>query len=333
MGNHLSFTITESELARQKASEDIGPTLEPRGTPDAIMIIVIALVYVIDFIATIYVLENPIIMACVTVANIIWLVGDLQANGHVPLANTPMAKCMVFGVWLRFLLGVCAVFSLVSLRTYGLYRVFRRNPPYHTLGLYLPFAIYCLCSIFFGIISLVLQPTQTAKFNPQLDLCNYNADYLIGILLFLWVTVAIGVILQWKIRNIKSSFNESRETLIANIIVFIVLMFATVMRYALPIYPLKISLRIINTCLNHLVRNSVWWFIMGVPLYKCLFDRERYLNQWIFKLRKDGLQKEYNVVLDSTATSSHGAARSHKMQGSLLRTNSVASKGAGHFTR
>ncbi|KAJ1899326.1 hypothetical protein LPJ66_002179 [Kickxella alabastrina] len=96
MGNQLSFSVTESELNRVMVGKFGGVTVDPRGQADMIMLIIIASAYCFDVLAVVYMLWNrkyppiksksPIIMAIMMAVSIIWFVGDLQSNGHVPLA-------------------------------------------------------------------------------------------------------------------------------------------------------------------------------------------------------------------------------------------------------
>ncbi|KAJ2513912.1 hypothetical protein H4217_006061, partial [Coemansia sp. RSA 1939] len=163
MGNALSFGTTESEEQRVLAGGALGLAVDPRGTADIAMITAISAVYGIDAVAVGYLLWNrrypplrsksPAIMAGCMAAAVLWFAGDIQVNGHAPLAATQMTNCRAFGVWVRILLGVCALSALIAMRSYGLYRVFCRNLPYNGLGLYLPFAGYGVCILAYGVVS------------------------------------------------------------------------------------------------------------------------------------------------------------------------------------
>ncbi|KAI7833610.1 hypothetical protein BX661DRAFT_196139 [Kickxella alabastrina] len=340
MGNQLSFSLTESELARQKFGEDNHTRLDPRGKGDKIMLVIFTTIYSFDLVAVIYMLwnrkypplkaKNVPVITLVMMFSFVWFVGDLQANGHLPLANTPLTNCKAFGMWMRVILGVCGVFSLIGLRSYGLYRVFFLYKPYHSLGLYLPFAIYWVCVLIAGTISQTIRPDITTQYVSNLDICQYHKSFQTTLYAFLWVTVALVMFIHWKIRNIKSSFNESREATITSIIVAFVVTFATVMRYVLPKYPLDIRLRITNTALNHITTNAVWWLIMGVPLYNCLFNRQKYLNHWILKLREDGLQKEYNVA-SNVVVGSQGMSDSFNVRSTLLASTAGNKEGGAFY--
>ncbi|KAJ2655162.1 hypothetical protein IWW48_005689 [Coemansia sp. RSA 1200] len=305
MGNVLSFGTTESEELRVLAGGMEGLAVDPRGTADIVMVIVISAVYGIDALAAGYLVWNrgypplrsksPMIMAGCMAAAVLWFAGDIQVNGHAPLAATQMTNCKAFGVWVRILLGVCALSALIAMRSYGLYRVFCRNLPYNGLGLYLPFVAYGVCILAYGIVSQVVSPRITIHYIGAIDICYYEAGYKASLFALLWVTWILVALINWRIRRIRSSFNESREMLVACSAVFVILIFTTAMHYARPRYPLDVRLRIATTSLDHLATNVVWWLIMAVPMYQSMFHRQTYLDTWVAKLRRDGLQREYQV--------------------------------------
>ncbi|KAJ1895127.1 hypothetical protein LPJ66_004773, partial [Kickxella alabastrina] len=341
MGNQLSFTVSESELQRQIVGETMPLMVDPRGKADAIMIIIFSIIYLLNFLAMLYLLwnrnypplksKNPILMAFVMMVLLIWSVGDIQINGHIPLANTGFDNCKAFGVWMRILIGVCGMLSLVALRAYGLYRVFFLNRPYHSLALYLPFAIYWVCIIVYGIVIQVLKPSKTTEYIQELDVCEFHSGFRASVFALLWVSLFIVVVVHWVIRNIKSSFNESREMMVTCTIMFFVLLFQTIVNYARPLYPLNVRLRIVATALDLFANNVLWWLIMAVPLYNCLFNRQLYLNHWINKLRRDGLQKEYDMGSNPYAADNNATSTSYNRQSTLLITGAGGNKGGSVF--
>ncbi|KAJ1739657.1 hypothetical protein LPJ55_004925 [Coemansia sp. RSA 990] len=305
MGNSLSFSLTANEQHRQDMAKMLDMQLDPRGKADCIMIIVIAAVYFIDLLAAIYILYNrkyppikcksPILMSCIIVSAILWFAGDLQANGHVPLANTQLDNCKAFGVWVRVILGVCTVSALVAMRAYGLFRVFGKNRPFRGWGLFLPYLVYCGCMLVYGIVMQVVASRLTIHYIEPIDICFYTPGFKASLFAIIWITWLIVAALNWHIRNIKSSFNEARESLIACTAVFAVLIFTTVMHYTSPQFALNRKLRILTTSFDHLATNIFWWSIMAVPITNCIFRKQRYLDLWVAKLRNDGLQRMYDV--------------------------------------
>ncbi|KAJ2910312.1 hypothetical protein GGI21_000999 [Coemansia aciculifera] len=305
MGNHMSFSVTQSEQIRVLLAAKLQQDLDPRQAADLIMVIVISCAYFIQLLAVIYMLwnrayppikaKNPGLMTCVFVSSIMWFTGDIQANGHAPLKGTPLQNCKAFGVWVRVLLGVCGMSALIGLRSYGLYRVFCRNLAYRGLGFYIPFIIASAFMVIYGIVLQALPDNLTIVYMGLADLCYYNDKYKASLYALLWVTWVIIAALNWCTRNIKSSFNETRELLLACIMVFSVLTFMTVLSYTHARYPVSLTPRILATSLDQFAATTVWWLMMAVPLFKCLTDRQRYLKEWIYKLRADGLQQAYHI--------------------------------------
>ncbi|KAI7833639.1 hypothetical protein BX661DRAFT_63633 [Kickxella alabastrina] len=333
MGNQISFTVTESELQRQKANERASTPMDPRGKIDAIMMVVFASIYSFDFLTVLFLLWNrnypplkskgPIIMTLIILISMIWFVGDLQGNGHLPLANTPLTNCKAFGFWMRILMGACTICALTAFRAYGLYRVFFLNLPYHTVGLYLPFVIYYACLLIYGVVCQVLKPEITVMYLPSIDICKYTRPFKMSLFVFMWLSWVAMMGVFWKIRNIKSSFNEGREMLISCGIIFGALLSATVMNVSRPLYPLSLSLRVITTVLNHFAANALWWIIMAVPMYNCMFNRQEYLNRWILKLRKDGLQNEYDIDPNASGNHSRISSSSNNAREIILHSTIV----------
>ncbi|KAJ1998582.1 hypothetical protein GGI04_004938 [Coemansia thaxteri] len=279
--------------------------LDPRGAADLIMVIVIAAAYFVTLLAVLFMLwnrryppiksKNPVLVAFVFLSSALWFTGDIQVNGHAPLKDTPLENCKAIGVWVRVLLGVCMVSSLIALRSYGLYRVFCQNRPYSGIGFYAPFVVASFCLLVYGVVSQILSPDITIDYVDIVDICDYKPGYKASLFALLWSTWLIVAWVNWCIRHIKSSFNESREIAIACLVVFSVLLFSTVLHYTQPKYPLNLKQRILTTSLDHFAAISVWWLLMAVPLYKCLTARQQYLDDWMRKLRQDGLQRAYHV--------------------------------------
>ncbi|KAJ2115125.1 hypothetical protein IW146_002555 [Coemansia sp. RSA 922] len=310
MGNAMSFSVTAEEEARVQIFKSQGMVLEPRQAADLIAVIVITVIYFFQLLAVLFMLwnrkyppikaKNPWIMLGIFLASIFWFVGDLQVDGHAPLKGTALEKCKAIGVWLHLLLGVCPVNALIGLRSYSLYQVFCRNRPFRGFQLYAPVAFIVGLLLTLGIITEALPASKTTLYLDGFDMCSFSTGFQVAIFVYVWVSWAAVAALNWRIRNIKSSFNESREVTIAGIMIFSILTFMTVLSYSVTAYPLKVKWRIVTTSLNHFSTIATWWIPMAVPMYKCLTDREEYQKQWMLKLRQDGLQRAYHVNTEST---------------------------------
>ncbi|KAJ2103678.1 hypothetical protein GGI09_000541 [Coemansia sp. S100] len=300
-----SFAYTPAEQNRVKLAAALGYHLDPISYKDLALIITISVVYGIDLLAVIFMLWNrnypplkskrPLLMAAAFASCVCWFIGDLQINGHLHLAQTGLTNCRGIGLWVRVLLGVCTVSSLIALRSYGLFRVFRQNRPYRGLGLYLPFLIYCGCTLVYGVIAQLLGPEKTVEYLPLLDLCYCPKPFRAALYVYIWTTWLFVAFVNWHIRGIKSSFNESREMAMSCFFVFAILTFSTALQFAQPNYPFHQTQRLLTTAMDHLGTNLVWWAIMGEPLFNCVFRKKRYLEYWTAKLKKDGLQNAYDI--------------------------------------
>ncbi|KAJ2866042.1 hypothetical protein GGH94_001817 [Coemansia aciculifera] len=310
MGNTMSFSVTAEEKARVEIFKAQQMVLEPRQAADLIMVIVITVVYFFQLLAVLFMLwnrkyppikaKNPWMMLPIFLAYIFWFVGDLHVNGHAPLKGTALENCKAFGVWLHLLFGIYPVSVLIGLRSYSLYQVFCRNRPFLGFQLYASVAFVVGWLLTFGIVSSALPGSKTVYYLDGFDMCSYSSGFQAAIFVYVWIAWFVVAALNWRIRNIKSSFNESREITIACTVVFSVLTFVTVLSYVEPTYPVSLKWRILTTSLNHFSTIATWWLPMAVPMYKCLTDREAYQKEWVLKLRQDGLQRAYHVNTEST---------------------------------
>ncbi|KAJ1722813.1 hypothetical protein LPJ61_005889, partial [Coemansia biformis] len=301
----MSFSFTQAEQDRVNAAAALGIRLDPIGKIDMALVIVISVVYGVDLLAVLFLLrhrhwppiksKSPGLMAASFASCVCWFIGDLQINGHVHLAGTVLANCKAVGVWVRVLLGVCTVSALMALRSYGLFRVFCQNKPCRGPGLYILLLGYCVCTLICGIVAQVLSPAVTVEYKPALDACYCPKPFRAALYVYIWATWLLIAAINWKIRNIKSSFNESREMAFSCAVVFAILTLSTALQFARPDYPFNQTLRVITTAMDHLGTNAVWWTIVGAPLWNCVFCRAEYLKSWTARLYKDGLQSEYDV--------------------------------------
>ncbi|KAJ2907862.1 hypothetical protein GGI21_003463 [Coemansia aciculifera] len=238
--------------------------------------------------------KNPILMTCIFISSIFWLAGDLQVNGHAPLKDTPFVHCKFFGVWMHVIMGVSIMSSLIGLRSYGLYRVFCKGRPFRGVALYVSVTITVLFMLAFGIITQALPEDISVYYMDYVDMCFFSPQYRVGLITFVWVNWAAVIAINWRIRNINCSFNETREIFLACGVVFLVLIGMTTLTYVIPEYVLRAKYRVLATSMNHFGAITVWWLLLYKPMYECLFNRQGYLDEWMRKLRQDGQQEAYH---------------------------------------
>ncbi|KAJ2777515.1 hypothetical protein H4R18_005119 [Coemansia javaensis] len=306
MGNSVSFADPQIEQARVTAAATLlQKHLDPRGPADAILIIVLTTVYAVTSTAVVYMLfhrnyppircKSPLLLAAIVVCSMVWLVGDLQSNGHVQLQGTALENCKAFGLWMRIVLGVLTVSALWAVRAYGVLRVFRSSKPFSGRGMYVLLCLFFVHFAVFGIVTQALGPSKTMSYVRPLDVCNLSPKVLTVSLTTIWVIWAGVVVLSWMARNIKTSFSETRETVFGCIVVFAILTCVTATMYAAPYYPFSVRLRVMSTVVDHVATNSYLWLVMAKPVFNCMFCREQYLDRWMATLIEDGLELQYDV--------------------------------------
>ncbi|KAJ2655161.1 hypothetical protein IWW48_005688 [Coemansia sp. RSA 1200] len=301
----MAFPDQEIEQRRVEAAASMGLELDPRNTLDVAAVAFFSAVYSIDLLAVVYLLWNhkypplkskgPVLMAFLFIGSVLWFVGDIQANGIVTLSGSALANCRVFGFWVQMLLGVCLFSAVLGIRSYMLFHVFRLNMSARGWRFFAPVAAYLACLVVFGILSVTLNPAATSQYDRALDVCDSNTPLKKAVVAFAWVSIASVVVLTWAIRNIKSSFDESREMTFACAMMLASVIFSTVVHFAHPHYALSRGYRIAATAVNHVTANAVWWALMGRPLFSCLLRRDAYLRRWVGQLQQDGLQHQYNL--------------------------------------
>ncbi|KAJ1663258.1 hypothetical protein IW140_005353 [Coemansia sp. RSA 1813] len=234
-------------------------------------------------------------MVFLFIGSAFWFVGDIQVNGNVTLAGSVLTNCRAFGFWIQLLLGVCLFSAVLGIRSYMLFHVFRLNMSPRGWRFCVPIIVYFACLVIFGILSLTLNTNDTAKYDPALDVCNSDTPLKKAVFVFAWLSIISIIVLTWLIRNIKSSFDESREMAFACVIMLASILFNTIVQFTHPHYALSRGYRIAATVFDHVTANAVWWALMAWPLFNCMFRRETYLRKWVAQLQQDGLQHQYQL--------------------------------------
>ncbi|KAJ2000853.1 hypothetical protein GGI04_003982 [Coemansia thaxteri] len=279
--------------------------LDKRGAADVATVMAFAAVVFINFLAVLFTLWNrnyppikaksPLLMTCLFVGSTFWYIGDIRGHGHVQQYGTGLADCHVSNIWMHAVSGMFAVCGLYALRSQMLYQVFHLNQPCSGLKFFMPTIVYSTIVLVFAIVMQALGDKRTTYYVPQLDICSGTNTYKITILTLLWGAVLYDAVMYWRIRNIKSSFNESREMAAVSSLSILVLLVTTLISFLKPSYPLLMPFRVTMTVIGQFCVHLTWWSIMAVPIYQCLFNRHTYLVKWRATLREDGLQREYRA--------------------------------------
>ncbi|KAJ2456867.1 hypothetical protein GGF42_003012 [Coemansia sp. RSA 2424] len=301
----MSFEFTPDEQRRVALAQLAGIKLDPIGHADLAVVATLGTVYFIDFIAVAFLLWNrkyaplkskyPILMSCCLLSMFIWFLGDLVLKSHVHVRGVVLSSCMFFCVWMRVMFGCFMVSGLITIRSYALFCIFRKNCAFRGQYVYWSWSAVGALALVFVLVTYIMPREHTVHYIPLVQMCNMGYTYRAIVQSLLWLTWTVNALINYRLRNITSSFNESREMGVACISVFLLLTFNTVILYAYPMYPTRTSLRVTETLLSHTLANFLWWFIMYESIFNCAFRRKLYLVRWKDKLVRDGLQKQYQI--------------------------------------
>ncbi|KAI8320911.1 hypothetical protein GQ54DRAFT_248670, partial [Martensiomyces pterosporus] len=282
-----------------------GIKLDPIGHADLATIVLLSIVYTFDLCAIAFLLWNrnyaplkskyPILMSLCLVGMFVWFLGDLVLKSHVHVVGPVLSNCMLFCVWMRVVFGCFFVSALISIRSYALFCIFRRNRAFRGKYAYFSSGIAAFAALMFILVTYMLPKDRAVFYIPFVQMCSMSYTYRAIVQGLLWMTWVINAFINYRLRHITSSFNESREMGVACVCVLLLITYITVILYVYPLYPTAVSLRVSETVISHVITNFLWWFIMYIPMYNCAFRREEYLAQWKDKLVKDGLQKQYQI--------------------------------------
>ncbi|KAJ2553831.1 hypothetical protein EV175_002796 [Coemansia sp. RSA 1933] len=301
----MSFEYTPDEQKRVQVAEFLGINLDPIGHADLAVVVILSIVYFVDILSVCFLLWNrnfpplkskyPILMSSCMLALFVWFLGDLVLKSHVHVRGKQLSDCMLFCVWMRVLFGNFMVSALITIRSYALYCIFRRNRAYRGLRLYVSVGVVFVVAVTFILVTYLLPRSETVEYIEAIQMCNMSYMYRALVQGLLWLTWIGFAIINFRLRNITSSFNESLEMGVACACVFILLTFNTIILYTHPLYPTSVVLRVTETVASHVIANFLWWFIMYSSMYNCAFRRQTYLAEWKDKLVRDGLQKQYQI--------------------------------------
>ncbi|KAJ2716807.1 hypothetical protein H4R19_000413 [Coemansia spiralis] len=302
----MSFELTAQEQARVKLALLAGVKLDPVGHGDLALVVVLSTIYLFNFVSAGFLIWNrnypplkskyPFLMASCILAMFMWFLGDLVLKSHVHVRGPLLSNCMLFCVWFRVVFGCYTVSVLISIRSYALFCIFRKSRAFRGRRMLYSSGVVVLVAVVFIIVTYALPRSSIITYVSLIEMCDMSYTYRAVTQGLLWFTWIINAIINFRLRNITSSFNESREMAVACGSVFMLLTFNTTILYVHPRYPARLLLRVAETMLSHALPNFLWWFIMFKSMYSCAFRRDKYLVEWKNKLLRDGLQKQYQLT-------------------------------------
>ncbi|ORX73574.1 hypothetical protein DL89DRAFT_298689, partial [Linderina pennispora] len=227
---------------------------------------------------------------------LLWFIGDLPTNGYVSVVG-PWALCKLWEIWGRA--SSAFIFSSsIMMRAYAFDVVFNRGKPYRGWAIFGPVLLIATAILAYDIAGQIIEDRLTVSLLHSLQVCYYAEAFRISSLSIVWFWWLLVIFFTVRIRKIHSSFNEFRNYTYMITIVLSFVLGTTILHIVFPKYPLNRVVRIITTASDIIMCNSSIWIIVAHPTYKCMFDHDRYLDEWYTKLRRDGLQRAYEMDSD-----------------------------------
>ncbi|KAI8319043.1 hypothetical protein GQ54DRAFT_341515 [Martensiomyces pterosporus] len=227
-------------------------------------------------------------------SGILWFLGNICANGLVELVGI-WSNCKLWVIWFRILF--CFVYSAVLfVRFYALDRVFNQQKPFRGRIVYVTVAAIVAFHLTYAITGQLVNGDHTVRYIAPVQTCDISSHFRyasIGVQWIIWLCVAA---LMFRLRNIQSSFNEFHESLIIFVIVMALLLETTIVHAVYPQFPLMRSHRVSKTLFDAVTANVLIWVIIAHPVYMCIFHHSEYEDEWLKKLRRDGLHDVYDFT-------------------------------------
>ncbi|KAJ1741659.1 hypothetical protein LPJ78_002102 [Coemansia sp. RSA 989] len=301
----MSFAFTPEEQSRVEVAAFLGIKLDPIGYVDLSTIVVLSVMYGVEFIALCYQLYNrdylPLkaknvpIMFSLYFGAISWLMGDIFTGGLVHLGQSPILRnCKFTIIWLRVCIGAYYVTSIFALRCYSLYIVFYKGKAFKGKVAITSLGIAIVSIALFGIISMLMPTRMVTHYEEILDMCYIDRYYIVAVLLVIWSIWIYTAIMNWRMRKIPFCFNERVEMFTSFIILLVVSLMNSIALLVINVYPASRGWRNALLYTNHVGASIGYWVVMWEPTYGCLFHREEYLQYWINILKEDQMEREYD---------------------------------------
>ncbi|KAJ1951529.1 hypothetical protein FBU59_000101 [Linderina macrospora] len=224
---------------------------------------------------------------------VLWFIGDIPANGHVHAVGV-WSYCKLWHLWIRLVFGY--LFSCcVLIRAYALHRVFVKHCRFRGWSMAVPILLAVAVLVIYCLAGQLNKDTATIKYIAELEMCKYTLVFHVCSLVLLWAIWLLIALFMFLIRNIQSSFNERRESMMTFIITMVSLLQTTFVSLLHSNSMLTYSVRLSSTWIDFINGNLTIWIIIIYPVYQSLFHRTAYQRQWLAKLENDGLKREYDV--------------------------------------
>ncbi|KAJ2468709.1 hypothetical protein GGI02_003620 [Coemansia sp. RSA 2322] len=311
----MYYDFSPHEKARVQLAAFFGIEVDPVGYGDLAALLTWSLILSAGLFANIYVWNNrhyaPLkaknipLMTGIYLHSVFFFLGDLTLCGIVHVRGPIFGNCTLMLIWLRSMLGNFSLGSLLTIRSYKLYRVFCMNKPMHGYNRAVPYVLYIVLIFAAGTISTIIPKYLTVDYIEGVEFCIDNPNLVTAYCSVLWFMWCIYFMMMWLLRNVRSSFNEFREMAISLGLLVSCTIFNQAVLYCVPRLPTSLRWRLALLFVDQFTANYIWWLIMLKPMYKCVFFHDKYLIQWKQKMTADGLRAQYGMGMGETEMSTH----------------------------
>ncbi|KAJ2784409.1 hypothetical protein H4R18_001119 [Coemansia javaensis] len=301
----MYYDLTPAEKQRVEMAAFFGIAVDPVGYGDLAAVVVYALVLCVGFAATVYMwlnrhyaplkAKNIPLMTGIYLHSVFFFIGDLTLCGLVHVRGPFFANCDLMLIWFRSMFGNFALGSLLTIRSYKLYRIFCQNKPMHGYKRSFPYVLFIVIVLVIGMISSLVPRRMTVIYLEGVEFCVANPNLVTTYCAILWCIWAIYMAMVWLLRNVRSSFNEFMEMAISLLLLVVCTIFNQVVLYYMPRLPTSLRWRLAMVTVDQITANYIWWLIMFKPIVNCIFRHDKYLAEWKHKMALDGLRSQYGV--------------------------------------
>ncbi|KAJ1929161.1 hypothetical protein IWQ60_001422 [Tieghemiomyces parasiticus] len=256
-------------------------------------------VFAVDLVAYLYILANrnysPLkaknipVMGLALLSALFWWMGDSQVSGLFGEVNGILRLCLMWGLWMRHVLGIMTHLIIINYRLHVLNWVFNKRCGARGWRFYLPVCLMAIPPLALCIISAALPYRYTLEYNAEEQRCKHNSffkffafGYSVVLIMCIWIQSFI-------LRNIKSSFNEFRQILPACVGATVIVTLNAL--FVITGFHHAIVGRAILSIANLIACQLFFWCIMGPPIWGSLFHRQAYLTRFYSSLQRDGLRQ------------------------------------------
>ncbi|KAJ2160650.1 hypothetical protein GGF46_002079 [Coemansia sp. RSA 552] len=235
------------------------------------------------------------------VSAVLWFIGDLPLNQHVWI-DGGWKVCRLWVIWFR-IMGVYVFLSMTIVRLYALDRVFNQKKPFTRRNSLM--AVIIVLVLNSGTCIIFTAVRIMSNYIPAFEACDASNTLRITALAIQW-TLWFGVsILMFRLRNIQSSFNEFRESLIVFAAVICMVTETSVTNLLYTYYPFVKVHRIRKTLVDVITAMIVVWSFVAVPVFHSIFNRKKYEQMWLERLAKDGPGLPFQVPSNPNDTTAY----------------------------